>query len=213
MTHVNIFRSRVDGFPGRIFNRLDDPAELSKFQAVRDSGSDLFVELGSGSGTHILEQARRHPDAKLFGFEIRYKRSVRTIEKADGVENVFILRVHASRFPELFLEDTLSGIWINFPDPWERPARRKHRMLNATSLKKIHSRLKSSGFLSFKTDHLEYFESVLGQIYNDGLFEIKKVVRDLHNSLDQPEDNIITEFESLFKSQAEPVYYLLAQKT
>ncbi len=207
---MNAYRARVADHPGRIFGRLGEAAEREELSSLIAGAKERFVELGSGSGLHLIEQARRNPAAALFGFELRFKRAVRTVEKAEraAVENLYILRCHTQFFGEIFPERSLSGVWVNFPDPWEK--RKKNRMLNPGSLQQIHNALKPGGFLSFKTDHEEMFDSIHGQLVNGGAFQLKKVIRGLHDCPEETDKNVITEFESLFRSQGLPVYLLSA---
>ena len=92
---------------------------------------------------------------------------------------------------------------INFPDPWSKKARRKHRILSAEFLSKMHPHFRSKGELRFKTDHLEYFETVTDILQDLKTYTIIEHTTDLHRS-EYNENNILTEFEMLFKSKENP---------
>ena len=108
---------------------------------------------------HLIELGRQNPNDLFIGFEIRFKRAVRTIEKAkrEGIDNVYICRVNASFMRDIFPKDSLSGVYINFPDPWPKDRHRKNRLLTKEFLEEMHSLLKEKTFFSFKTDHRDYF--------------------------------------------------------
>ena len=76
----------------------------------------------------------------------------------------------------------------------------------------IHGKLKPGGFLAFKTDHSELFESTLEAVLSLGIYNILEVTRDLHKEPRLLEKNVMTEFEGLFCSQSLPVHFFLLTK-
>jgi len=209
---VNPFRLKISDHPGRIFNFIDKPEDQLLFKNLRNNGAPLLLELGSGSGGHLIERGRLNPASLVCGIELRYKRAVRTIEKGEklGADNIYIVRVHAHQVPEIFESKSLEGIWINFPDPWDK--RKKNRILRPDMLRQYLGLIKPNGFFSFKTDHLEMFETVLGQIQNEELLDLERVIHDAANSEEYLKDSVETEFESMFKSQRLPIYHLLGTR-
>lgn len=208
----NPFRLKVDSYPGRLFSRpLEEKTDIEK---LFSKDGETYLEFGSGSGKHLIEQASRKPQSNFIGFEIRYKRSVRTIEKADakGVGNLFIVRGLSDLISVLVPDNSISGVWVNFPDPWEKPTRQKHRILNLKSLEIIYKKLKPGAFLAFKTDHSELFESTLEAVMSLGIYSVLDVTRDLHKDPRLLANNVMTEFEGLFCSQGLPVHFFLLSK-
>jgi len=113
---------------------------------------------------------------------------------------------------EYLPNDSVDCMHINFPDPWSKKSRRKHRILSANFLNKVYPYFRSGGELRFKTDHLEYFETVTDIIQNIETYKIVEYSKDLHRS-EYNVKNILTEFEMLFKSKGNPsIGYLLAEK-
>jgi len=214
---LNPYLTRVQEFSDRIFTPDPQSAELSAMRSRIASqqrlGQRLIVELGSGSGQHLIELARRHSDTAFWGFELRFKRAVRTVEKATRFEisNLCIARTDAARLAELFEPDSVSGIYVNFPDPWLRPKQWKHRMLSAEMLSRAHVVLQAGGFFSAKTDSKEYFDWFREQAEADSRFEVVEESYDLAASK-YAAGNIVTEFESMFLSQRLPIHYLRLQK-
>ncbi len=164
-----------------------------------------YLELGSGSGMHLLELAARNPDVLCIGVEIRYKRAFRTGEKAerDGLKNVLVVRSDARLIPSLFPKGSLDGVLVNYPDPWEKRRWRKNRLLNADFLKVIWELLTPTGFFRYKTDHHEYFDSTCKLLSPEAWRETKRT-KDLLAS-EWFVDNVPTEFEMLFRSQQLPL--------
>lgn len=209
--YISLVKSKPESIL-HIENLEESKALWPVIACKQEAFSDLFLELGSGSGAHVIELARRNPKALFLGAEKRYKRCFRTVEKAErlDLDNLLMLRADFHHFfPHIFPEAALSGIYINFPDPWEKKRWKKHRSLNRGFFDDIQSLLKPDGFFYFKTDHGDYFEEVVSLIeaeFSEN-FKILGISRDLHKS-EFMEGNIETEFEQLFKSQGLPINFL-----
>ena len=170
-----------------------------------------FVELGSGSGGHLIELANRNPEVLCVGFELRYKRAFRTAEKAEqlGLKNLLVYRANANLLSSLFPENSLDRVYVNYPDPWAKKRWQKHRLLNDDSVALLTTLLKPGGALRYKTDHKEYFDTVVKSLRQNQTFQIVKETHDMFGSCDLS-DNITTEFEQLFLSQGLPISFVEA---
>jgi tRNA (guanine-N7-)-methyltransferase len=75
----------------------------------------------------------------------------------------------------------------------------------------MHPFFRSGGELRFKTDHLEYFETVTEILHKLENYKIVEHTTNLQQS-NYNENNILTEFEMLFKSKGNPpIGYLRAE--
>lgn len=204
----NPYRERVHCYPQQLL-LLRDLEEDRKHVLNLLPGRQVFCELGSGSGGHLLKLAIRHPNSMYFGFEIRYKRAVRTIEKAEHLDckNLIIFRENARQLTKIFPEHSLNGIYVNFPDPWEKRRCHKHRLLSKSLLLDCRQVLKAGGFLSIKTDHAEYFSTFRSIVSTLPEFRIVEESCDLYSS-PYLEKNTQTEFERMFVFQGLKIFYL-----
>jgi tRNA (guanine-N7-)-methyltransferase len=209
---TNPYRERLAGFSGRIFQLLEhQEKEIVDLRQIMQSKSAVICEIGSGSGNHLIGLGRRAPEAAVFGFEPRYKRAVRTIEKAQdaGVSNVYVVRAKSEMVPLVFADRSVDRIYVNFPEPWDKLSRRKHRVLDASFLDMSDRILRDQGDISVKTDHREYYRSFRELVQADGRFRITAETEDFYQR-QSPflEDNIASEFELLFKNKGEPICHL-----
>jgi tRNA (guanine-N7-)-methyltransferase len=171
-----------------------------------------YVEIGSGSGLHLLKLAEQNPDTLCVGMEIRFKRAFKTGEKAErlGLSNVLVIRTDARCIGDLFQPEEVDAFFVNYPDPWDKRRWLKNRILNESMLATMHKLLRAEGFLRYKTDHQEYFASTV-ELLEPAFWTQRKHSTDLLQS-PWSEGNIPTEFEYLFKSQSKPLCIVEATK-
>ena len=193
---------------------------LENFQQLRDSKKEnvpassgrVHLEIGCGSGRYLIEWARENPQDSFIGLELRYKRLVLAAKKIEQqtISNILLMREHGEFIDEYLPHNSIDSMHINFHAPWSKKSRRKHRILSADFLTKMHPFFSSGGELRFKTDHLEYFETVTDIIQNFETYKIVEYSKNLHQS-EYNAKNILTEFEMLFKSKSNPpIGYLKA---
>jgi tRNA (guanine-N7-)-methyltransferase len=170
------------------------------------------IELGSGSGGHLLARAALNPETLWIGFELRFKRTFRTAEKAEqaGLQNLIVVHTRAEAIDTIFPKGSLAGIYVNFPDPWEKQRQIKHRLLKPEFLDRALPLLApATGIFSYKTDHEPNFERVYEHLKIAPQAKLTKHTRDLHKS-EWAKDVVWTEFERLFYSQGKPICMLEA---
>jgi len=218
---VNPYFGMIDSYPGRIFSyespklkKEGAPSAEELDASIRElakSANTVICEFGSGSGRHCNELASQNPKAVVIGFELRYKRAVRTMQKAEekGVENVYVVRTRAEDFVRIFPEKSIDAVYVNFPDPWAKKKQKKHRLLSENFFSVLPKFLKPDAYFSFKTDHLEYFKTTAKLIESGDTFNISEYTEDLYSS-EFKAQSIETEFESLFFHQGLKINYLKA---
>lgn len=162
--------------------------------------NDLYLEIGSGSANFTSTLANLNPNNNYLGVEIRFKRLIQAAKKAEklSLKNLVFLKKMVNRLTEFIGENELSGLYINFPDPWEGEEHK--RILSEKLLEDLDVVLKKNGKIFFKTDHLNYYLDTLELIKNSNNYDIVYNTDDLY-STNLVEHNIKTEFEHLFLSK------------
>lgn len=162
--------------------------------------NDLYLEIGSGSANFTSTLANLNPNNNYLGVEIRFKRLIQAAKKAEklSLKNLVFLKKMVNRLTEFIGENELSGLYINFPDPWEGEEHK--RILSEKLLEDLDIVLKKNGKIFFKTDHLNYYLDTLELIKNSNNYDIVYNTDDLY-STNLVKHNIKTEFEHLFLSK------------
>lgn len=136
----------------------------------------VHIEIGSGKGTFLLNQAHANLSDNFFGIEWASKYYRAAVDRVGrwGLANVRIIRAEASSFIADFIPDSsVDYFHIYFPDPWPKKRHHKRRFINNVNLGNMLRCLKLNGQLRIATDHAEYFE------------QIKSVLAESHDKLEE----------------------------
>jgi tRNA (guanine-N7-)-methyltransferase len=138
------------------YARLHWPAD---WPAIYGRRAPLLLELGFGGGDYLVELARDNPSANVLGIEISQP-SLRRGEKklADaGLTNGRVLQGDSrSALWLLFRPATISGVTINFPDPWPKAGHHHRRLISDQFLDLLATRMLPGAALDVATDHEAY---------------------------------------------------------
>lgn len=171
-----------------------------KWNEFFQNDNDVFLEIGCGSGNFTVKNAEKFKNRNYIALELRFKRLIMGARKSQkrNLENILFIRKRGESILELFSQKEVSGVYINFPDPWEGEERK--RVISKDLFEKLNIILKDNGKLFFKTDHQKYYEDVLELVKELSEYNILYHTNDLHNS-EKAEYNIKTEFEEMFLSK------------
>lgn len=174
---------------------------------------ELYLEIGCGKGNFIIKKAMENPDRNYIAIEgqetvlLRALEKVRELEdKGVKLENLKFMLTFVHGMDELFQEGQLSGIYLNFSDPWPKARHAKRRLTYGERLKDYRWALRDNGFVEFKTDNDDLYASALEEIEAAGL-EIAEQTRDLHGSTYESRFTT-TEYEERFKAQGKNINYV-----
>lgn len=190
------------------FSVADGKKIKGNWKNVFANQNDIYMELGCGKGQFSLRQAELHPDRNYIAVEGQETILLRALEKAAiaNLPNIKFMQAFMQDVTEYFNDDELSGIYLNFSDPWPKDRHAKRRLTHTRFLKGYAKVIKNSGIIEFKTDNDALFEFTIEEIKaND--FEILEYSRDVHNSA-FPSKDITTEYEDKFKGVSKNINYV-----
>nr|WP_314119231.1 tRNA (guanosine(46)-N7)-methyltransferase TrmB [uncultured Campylobacter sp.] len=117
----------------------------------------IFIEIGFGSGRHLLHQARSNQDALLIGIEI-YKPAIEQVAKLairEGLQNIALIATDARVLLSLLPAGCLQRVFLHFPVPWDDAPHR--RVISDEFASQIARTLGRGGRFELRTDSGEYF--------------------------------------------------------
>ncbi len=233
---------------------VQDPERYKgKWQEVFGNDHPVELEIGIGKGKFLMDLAAEHPEKNFLGMEMYSSVLLRAIQKAEqraaGAEtplpvsvhrrparpdncNFRLLRFDAAGLSALFEKGEISGIYLNFSDPWPKERHADRRLTSGRFLRRYEEVLPAGGKLVFKTDNRGLFDFSLEQIRENGweliyhTFDLHGVGRETEEESDgtgpgmgedadrngyQPETGrIMTEYEEKFVSEGKPICVLEA---
>lgn len=169
----------------------------------------IYIEIGMGKGDFIIENAKRYPDINFIGIEKFPSVMVGAIKKLDQSEplrNLRLMKEDATFLNEVFDDQEISCIYLNFSDPWPKKKHAKRRLTSDTFLPIYRQILKRDGELILKTDNRTLFEYSLIS-FQQFQMDFHDICLDLHNS-EGYDDNIQTEYERKFSPYG-PIYRIV----
>ncbi|BDU50997.1 tRNA (guanosine(46)-N7)-methyltransferase TrmB [Haliovirga abyssi] len=173
----------------------------------------IYLEIGSGAGNFIARSGEKVKDKNFIGIEIKFKRLVLAAQKCKkrNLKNVLLLRRRGEEILEFLGKSEISGLYINFPDPWEKEKQRKNRMIQQGLFDNLDVIMKKGGKIFFKTDHKGYYMDVLELMKDIKGYKIVFNTEDLHSS-DRAKENVSTEFEDMFLKKGMKINYIEIEK-
>lgn len=172
---------------------------------------DNFVlEIGMGMGDFIINSAINNPDVLYIGLEKDRTCVGKVIRKLEekNITNIKIILADASNLLELVKENSVNHLYLHFSDPWPKKHHHKRRLTYPTYLKSYKRILMNDGLITFKTDNVSLFDDTLEYV-KDSDFDVVDINRDYHSVV---REEPLTAYESKFKDQGLPIYYLLLKK-
>jgi tRNA (guanine-N7-)-methyltransferase len=168
---------------------------------------DLHLEIGAGHGGFALSFAAQNPRVNLVAIERRKKFADATRARAAmrGLRNLLSLRADARvEVPRLFAEESLSVIYLHFPDPWWKRRHEKRRLVEEGYSGSLLDRLVHGGLLDLRTDVRERAEEMAEILESTGFLNEVGPRR----FADRPEGELPSTREKRYLAAGEPVYRL-----
>lgn len=121
----------------------------------------LEIELGSGKGTFLAQEAPLHPDTLFLGIEwaSQFYRYAADRMRRLNLTHVRMLHADGTVFIRNFVADqSVSVFHWYFPDPWPKARHNKRRTFQEGFLRgDLHRVLAPGGRIRVATDHLDYW--------------------------------------------------------
>lgn len=172
-----------------------------KWKSVFNNKNKIYLEIGMGKGSFLIEHARRNKNVNYIGFE-KYPsvllNALETIEN-ENLTNIKIICADAYKVDEIFYKE-ISKLYLNFSDPWPKKRHIKRRLTSDVFLKKYNSIFKGIKVIEQKTDNDELFNFSLESYKLNHYIVIKKNTNYF--------DDIRTEYENKFISKGKNINYV-----
>lgn len=128
---------------------------------------EVQIEYCSGNGAWIADKARLHPQINFVAVEKKFDR-VRKIwkkKKKFQLDNLFIVYGEGLLTTQhYFPENSVTEVYINFPDPWPKTRHWKNRIVQGAFIDEMARILKREGSLMVVTDDPPFSSFVIKEM-------------------------------------------------
>lgn len=138
---------------------LSEKEVLEEYKLSEDEKFPVVLEIGFGMGQSLLEMAKNNPHKNYIGIEV-HRPGVGSLLAHLEAENITNIKVYMADAVEVLkqclLPNSLSEVYIYFPDPWPKKKHHKRRLIQIEFMQIINSRLKPGGIVHCATDWEDY---------------------------------------------------------
>lgn len=192
---------------------VHDPESFKgKWKELFGNENPIHIEIGMGKGKFLIQLASENPNINYIGIEKYSSVLIRAVEKRKEQElnNLWLIRFDAEYINDIFAENEISRIYLNFSDPWPKDRHAKRRLTSKEFLARYDKFLHRDGEVIFKTDNSDLFAFSLEQVETAD-WKLRNYTYDLHHS-EYAEGNVMTEYEERFSSMGNPIHRLVAYR-
>ena len=131
--------------------------KIEDFEKIDYPKDKVSVEVGFGSGRHLLYQAVKNPDTLFIGLEIHTPSAQQVLKQIElqGLDNIWVVNYDARLFLEMLPSNICTQIFVHFPVPWDKKPQR--RVISKSFLEESMRVLQLEGRLELRTDSNKYF--------------------------------------------------------
>ena len=172
----------------------------------------IHIEVGSGKGTFLVNQAKAQPHANFLGIEWARKYYRFAVDRVGrwGLTNVRLIRTEAASFLRDHTPDSsVDCFHIYFPDPWPKRRHHRRRFLCPANLDNLIRCLRPSGQMRIATDHAEYFDSMKRLVTAAGTL---REIEFFPTACAQVGEWVGTNFERKYLKENKAIYTLSVEK-
>lgn len=212
---------RLRNIPGADEAIADSPhciqepmAEKGRWHLIFGNENPIHIEIGMGKGQFIMQLAKEHPDINYIGIERYSSVLLRALQKMEiePLPNIRFLCMDASIITEVFDEEEVAKIYLNFSDPWPKERHAKRRLTSRQFFERYDKILAGNGVVEFKTDNDDLFAFSMEEVAEAG-WMLDAHTFDLHHDPVLNEGNVMTEYEEKFSSLGHPIHKLIARRS
>ena len=189
---------------------LEGPIDFVK---IFGRNGPVQIEIGSGKGTFLVNQAKAQPETNFLGIEWANKYCRHAVDRIGrhGITNVRMIRTEAASFLAEFIpQGSVECFHVYFPDPWPKKRHNKRRLICQANIEQFIRCLSSRGQIRIVTDHSDYFEQIqkVMSLQKEQLKEIE-----FHPAVAAEQGEWVgTNFERKYLKDKKPIFCIAVEK-
>ena len=172
--------------------------DINYFVDEFNTEKEIQIEIGFGSGRHLLHQAKTNPNIQFIGLEIHYPSIEQLLKQLElqNITNILVVNYDARLFMEFIESNKVGKIFVHFPVPWDK---KPHRRIYSNEFVNEALRvLKLNGTLELRTDSRKYFDYCTELLTN---LPKGRITIDINKDL-----AVSSKYEDRWKKQGKNIY-------
>ncbi|MBT8349537.1 MAG: tRNA (guanosine(46)-N7)-methyltransferase TrmB, partial [Sulfurovum sp.] len=147
--------------------------KIEDFVNITYPKEKISVEVGFGSGRHLLYQAKKNPDTLFIGLEIHTPSAQQVLKQIElqELDNIWVVNYDARLFLEMLPSNVCEQIFVHFPVPWDKKPHRS--VISPSFLDESMRVLRKGGRLELRTDSDKYFWYALETFFSVPKVEVE----------------------------------------
>ncbi|HEY8123816.1 MAG TPA: tRNA (guanosine(46)-N7)-methyltransferase TrmB [Methylocystis sp.] len=124
------------------------------------------LEIGFGGGEHLIAAASDSPDVEFIGCEPFVNGVAKLLARIEerGLTNIRLHQGDAADVLDWLPEESLSRVYLFYPDPWPKRRQRKRRFIADDNLDRLARTMPAGAELRFATDIDDYAAWTLARL-------------------------------------------------
>ena len=154
--------------------------QVLDFARLFPDSKEVILEIGFGMGEATALIGQAFPEKGFLAVDVHRPGvgKLFLLIHEYGLKNLRVIQGDAHLIMHNMIADqSLDGVHLFFPDPWQKKKHHKRRIVNANFLAQVHSKLKPGGFIHIATDWVPYAEWIEEVFAASTLFTGGKVAR------------------------------------
>ena len=134
---------------------------IEDFEEFNTKFNRVAVEVGFGSGRHLLHQAQKHRDRLHIGIEIHTPSAQQLLKQINlrKLDNIWVVNYDARLLMQMLPSNSCEAIFVHFPVPWDKKPHR--RVISIPFVNESLRVLDRGGVLELRTDSENYYRYAL----------------------------------------------------
>lgn len=195
---ANIIFSNTNNISTKMEPKKEYLKDINYFVDEFETDKEIQIEIGFGSGRHLIHQAQENPDVQFIGLEIHTPSIEQLLKQLElqGITNVLVVNYDARLFMEFIKSNKAGKIFVHFPVPWDKKPHR--RIYSNEFINEALRVLKIGGTLELRTDSRKYFDYCTELLTN---LPTGRITIDINKDLP-----VISKYEDRWRKQGKNIY-------
>ena len=159
---------------------IEASSNVLDFATLFPNTKEIILEIGFGMGEATALIGRAFPDKGFVAVDVHRPGvgKLFLLIHEYGLKNLRVIQGDAHLIMHnMIADESLDGVHLFFPDPWQKKKHNKRRIVNSNFLAQVASKLKPGGFIHIATDWVPYAEWIEEVFASSNLFTGGKVAR------------------------------------